>query len=103
MKYNAGYARLPNGLLPLMCPIIAKIDEAKISLSDCASAMTKTVGLLKRMKNGNIEREWSDKDNGASATETLLTDIFDIALVAELQAISRCEEITTPDEFGDVI
>lgn len=103
LQYNAGYEKLPNGLLPLICPIISKIDDAKISLSDCASAMTKTVGLLKRKKNGNVEYEWSDKDNGASATETLLTDIFDVALVAELQAISRCEEISVPEEFGDVI
>lgn len=103
LHYNAGYEKLPNGLLPLVCPILAKIDEAKISLSDCASAMTKTVGLLKRMKNGNIEREWSDADNGSSKTETLLTDIFDVALVAELQAVSRCGEVTVPEEFGDVI
>lgn len=103
LKYNAGYESLPNGLLPLVCPIISQIDEAKISLSDCASAMTKTVGLLKRKRNGNVEYEWSDKDNGASATQTLLTDIFDVALVAELQAVSRCGEVTTPDEFGDVI
>ena len=103
LKYNAGYEEVPNGLLPLICPIISQIDEAKIALSDCATATTKTVGLLKRMKNGNIEREWSDKDNGASSTQTLLTDIFDVALVAELQAISRCGEISTPDEFGDVI
>lgn len=103
LQYNAGYEKLPNGLLPLICPIISKIDDAKISLSDCASAMTKTVGLLKRKKNGNVEYEWSDKDNGASATETLLTDIFDVALVAELQAISRCGEISVPEEFGDVI
>jgi hypothetical protein len=103
LRYNAGYEKLPSGLLPLVCPILKKIDDAKISLSDCASAMTKTVGLLKRIKNGNIEREWSDKDNGASATDTLLTDIFDVALVAELQAISRCGEISVPEEFGDVI
>ncbi len=103
LNYNAGYEKLPNGLLPMVCPILAKIDEAKISLSDCASAMTKTVGLLKRKKNGNVEYEWSDKDTGASSTNTLLTDIFDVALVAELQAVSRCGEITTPDEFGDVI
>lgn len=103
LQYNAGYEKLPNGLLPLVCPIISRIDDAKISLSDCASAMAKTVGLLKRKKNGNVEYEWSDKDNGASATETLLTDIFDVALVAELQAISRCGEISVPEEFGDVI
>lgn len=103
LHYNAGYKTIPAALLPLICPLMAQIDEAKIPLSDCASAMTKVSGLLKSLKKGDVQYTWSDTDTAASRTNALFTDMFDVALVTELASISRCEQIIVPDEFGDVI
>lgn len=103
LRYNAGYKTIPAALLPLICPMMAQIDEAKIPLSDCASAMTKVSGLLKSLKKGDVQYTWSDTDTAASRTNALFTDMFDVALVTELASISRCEQIIVPDEFGDVI
>lgn len=103
LHYNAGYKTIPAALLPLICPMMAQIDEAKIPLSDCASAMTKVSGLLKSLKKGDVQYTWSDTDTAASRTNALFTDMFDVALVTELASISRCEQIIVPDEFGDVI
>lgn len=103
LRYNAGYKAIPAALLPLICPLMAQIDEAKIPLSDCASAMTKVSGLLKSLKKGDVQYTWSDTDTAASRTNALFTDMFDVALVTELASISRCDQIIVPDEFGDVI
>lgn len=103
LRYNAGYKTIPAALLPLICPLMAQIDEAKIPLSDCAQAMTKVSGLLKSLKKGDVQYTWSDTDTAASRTNALLTDIFDVGLVSELASISRCDQIVIPDEFGDVI
>lgn len=103
LHYNAGYKTIPAGLLTLMCPIMAQIDEAKIPLSDCASAMTKVSGLLKSLKKGDVQYTWSDKDTATSRTQALFTDMFDVAILTELASISRCEQIIIPDEFGDVV
>lgn len=103
LRYNAGYKQIPAGLLTLMCPIMAQIDEAKIPLSDCASAMTKVSGLLKSLKKGDVQYTWSDTDTAASRTNALFTDMFDVALVTELASISRCPQVIIPDEFGDVV
>lgn len=103
LKYNAGYQLLPAGLLPAICPLLSKIDSAKIGLNDCAAAMTQVVGLLKRKKVGNVEYEWSDADSDAAITQTLLTDLFDISVIAEIQAISRCDSAIGIEEMGDVV
>lgn len=103
VRYNAGYATIPAGLLTLICPLMAQIDEAKIPLSDCASAMTKVSGLLKSLKKGDVQYTWSDTDTANSRTQALFTDMFDVALTTELASISRCAQIVVPDEFGDVI
>lgn len=103
LEYNAGYETLPEGLLPLICPLLTKIDSAKVGLSDCAAAMTQVVGLLKRKKVGNVEYEWSDRDSDTAVTQTLLTDLFDVSMMAELEAISRCDDARGVEEMGDVI
>lgn len=103
LEYNAGYELLPDGLLPLICPLLTKIDSAKIGLADCAAAMTQVVGLLKRKKVGNVEYEWSDQDSDTAVTQALFTDLFDIAMMAELEAISRCDDATSIEEMGDVV
>lgn len=103
LQYNAGYDAVPEGLLAAICPIMAKIDAAKISLNDCAAAMTQVVGLLRRKKVGNIEYEWSDSDAGTQRTEVLFTDIFDISILAEIESISRCDQATGVEEMGDVV
>lgn len=103
VRYNAGYKNIPAGLLTLICPILAQIEEAKVPLSDCAQAMTKVSGLLKSLKKGDVQYTWSDKDTAASRTNALMTDIFDVSLVSELASISRCDQIVIPDEFGDVV
>lgn len=103
LKYNAGYQHIPAGLLPMLCPLIKKIDESKNGLSDCANTMTQVAGLLKFKKVGNIQYEWSDKDSNSAKTQTLYTDLYNIASVDEVYAISRCYIAETPDEMGDVI
>lgn len=103
LEYNAGYETIPDGLLPLICPLLSKIDAAKVGLADCASAMTEVVGLLKRKKVGNVEYEWSDKDSNTAVTQALFTDIFDIGMLAELEAISRCDGIASVEQMGDVV
>ena len=103
IEYNAGYENIPNGLLPLICPLLAKIENAKISTSDCASAMTQVIGLLKRKKVGNVEYEWSESKTGTAVTQSLFTDLFDVSLLAELEAISRCDDAAGVEEMGDVI
>lgn len=103
LKYNAGYELLPVGLLPAICPLLSKIDSAKIGLNDCAAAMTQVVGLLKRKKVGNVEYEWSDTDSDTAKTQTLLTDLFNVAVIAEIQSISRCDSALGVEEMGDVI
>ena len=103
LEYNAGYEVLPDGLLPLICPLLTKIDSAKIGLADCAAAMTQVVGLLKRKKVGNVEYEWSDQDSDTAVTQALFTDLFDVAMMAELEAISRCDDAMSIEEMGDVV
>lgn len=103
LAYNAGYEILPDGLLPLICPLLTKIDSAKIGLADCAAAMTQVVGLLKRKKVGNVEYEWSDNDSDTAVTQALFTDLFDVAMLAELEAISRCDDAMSIEEMGDVV
>lgn len=103
IEYNAGYEILPDGLLPLICPLLTKIDSAKVGLADCAAAMTQVVGLLKRKKVGNVEYEWSDNDSDTAVTQSLLTDLFDVSMMAELEAISRCDDASGVDEMGDVV
>lgn len=103
LRYNAGYELLPKGLLPAICPLLSKIDSAKVGLNDCAAAMTQVVGLLKRKKVGNVEYEWSDNDSDTAITQSLLTDLFDVSLLAEIQSISRCDTAEGIEEMGDVV
>lgn len=103
LEYNAGYETLPDGLLPLICPLLSKLSSAKVGTSDCAAAMTQVVGLLKRKKVGNVEYEWSDNDPDTADTLALLTDLFDVAMLAEIEAISRCDDAISIGEMGDVV
>lgn len=105
LRYNAGYSFLPKGLLPVICPLLNKIESAKLGTGDCAAAMTEVVGLLKRKKVGNVEYEWSDKsaDNTSGVTKALITDLFDVSMLAEITAISRCDEALGVEAMGDVV
>lgn len=96
LYYNAGYCTIPKALLPLVCQLIAKIEESKVSINECASAMTQVSGLLKSKKVGNIQYAWSDKDTEQSKTQALFTQIYNLANVAELFAISRCAIANQP-------
>lgn len=100
--YNAGYETIPDALLTLICPLLARIDDSKLSTNDCAMAMTQVSGLLKSKKIGNIQYTWSDKDTEAAKTQSLYTELFNIANLAELNALSRCSMVVTEDA-GDVI
>lgn len=102
LHYNAGYCTIPPALLPLICQLLHKIEDSKQSINDCAGAMTQVAGLLKSKKVGNVQYSWSDKDTELSKTQALFTEIYNIANVAELFAISRCEIINV-EEAGDVI
>lgn len=103
LEYLAGYDDIPDGLLTLICPIIAKINEAKIGMSSCHQAMTQVAGLLKRKKSGNVEYEWSTVDTDSQKTQTMYTELYDLALMDELMAISRCYMLEAVEEMGDVI
>lgn len=103
LKYNAGYTDIPDGILPLICPIVAKIDEAKLGMSNCHQAMTQVVGLLKRKKVGNVEYEWSNTDTDSARTQGLYTDIYNLASLDEIMALSRCYMIEEVSEIGDVV
>lgn len=100
--YNAGYYSLPKAILPLVCQLMGKIEDSKKPLSDCTAAVTQVSGLLKSMKTGNIQYAWSDRDNALGNTQSLFTEIYNIASMAELFGISRCDLIST-EEAGDVI
>lgn len=103
IEYLAGYDTIPNGLLPLICPIISKIDESKIGMSNCHQAMTQVSGLLKRKKSGNVEYEWSTVNSDTQKTQTLYTDLYNIANLDEVIALSRCPIVTSVSEIGDVV
>lgn len=103
LEYLAGYDRIPDGILPLICPIIAKINEAKVSMSSCHQAMTQVAGLLKRKKSGNVEYEWSNVNSDSQKTQTLYTELYNIANLDEIMAISRCYMLESAEEIGDVI
>lgn len=103
LEYLAGYDDIPDGILPLVCPIIAKINEAKVAMSSCHQAMTQVAGLLKRKKSGNVEYEWSNVNSDSQKTQTLYTELYNIATLDEVMAISRCYMLDTADEIGDVI
>ena len=103
LQYNAGHEAIPDGLLPLICPIVAKIDEAKIGMSNCHQAMTQVAGLLKRKKVGNVEYEWSNTNTDSQKTQTMFTDIYNIASLDEVMALSRCYMVETATEIGDVV
>lgn len=103
LLYNAGYPEIPAGLLPLICPLMAKMDDAKMGLSDCANAMTQVAGYLKMKKVGNIQYQWSDTDNNTQKTLALVTDLYNLASLDEVMALSRCLKAEMPEEIGDVI
>lgn len=103
LEYLAGYDDIPDGILPIICPIISKINESKVSMSSCHQAMTQVAGLLKRKKSGNVEYEWSNVDSDSQKTQTLYTELYNIATLDEVMAISRCYILETPEEMGDVI
>ncbi len=100
--YNAGYYGIPKTLLPLVCQLMGKIKDSKKPLSDCEAAVTQVSGLLKSMKTGNIQYAWSDRDNKLANTQALFTEIYNIASMAELFGLSRCD-IINQEEAGDVI
>lgn len=103
LEYAAGYDDIPDGLLPLICPIISKINESKIGMSSCHQAMTQVAGLLKRKKSGNVEYEWSNVNSDSQKTQTMYTELYNIANLDEVMAISRCYMLESVDEIGDVI
>lgn len=101
LKYNAGYNLIPTGLLPMICPLINKLSN--LNLSECANAMTEVSGALKFKKVGNIQYQWSDVETSSMKTQTLYTELFNLATVDEIYAISRCLIAETPEEMGEVI
>lgn len=103
LLYNAGYPEIPAGLLPLLCPLMAKMEDAKVGLSDCANAMTQVAGYLKMKKVGNIQYQWSDADNNTQKTLALVTDLYNLASLDEVMALSRCLMAEMPEEIGDVV
>lgn len=102
LTYNAGYKTIPDALLSMICPLLSRINDSKLSLNNCATAMTQVSGLLKSKKVGNVQYAWSDKDSEIAKTQALYTELFNIASIAELNALSRCA-IVTAESAGEVI
>lgn len=100
--YNAGYYTVPQTILPLICQLMGKIEDSKKPLSDCTAAVTQVSGLLSSMKTGNIQYTWSTKDSALGNTQALFTEIFNIASMAELYNLSRCDMVSH-EEAGDVV
>jgi len=100
--YNAGYYAIPSSILPLVCQLMGKIEDSKKPLSDCTAAVTQVSGLLKSMKTGNIQYAWSDNNNVLGNTQALFTEIYNVASMAELFGLSRCD-VVSHEEAGDVI
>lgn len=101
LKYNAGYDIIPVGMLPMICPLIGKLSN--LSLGECANAMTEVSGALRFKKVGNIQYQWSDVETSSMKTQTLYTELFNLATVDEVYAMSRCLIAETPEEMGEVI
>lgn len=100
--YNAGYYAIPQALLPLVCQLMGKIEDSKKPLSECSAALSQVSGLLKSMKTGNIQYTWSDNDEKLANTQNLWAEIYNVASMAELYSLSRCNLINKEDA-GDVI
>lgn len=103
LLYNAGYPEIPAGLLPLICPLMAKLEDSKVGMSECHNAMTQVAGYLKSKKVGNIQYSWSEADNNTQKTLALVTDLYNLASLSEVLALSRCMLEEMPEEIGDVI
>lgn len=102
LHYNAGYYTIPQALLPLICQLMGKIEDSKKPLSDCSAALSQVSGLLKSMKTGNIQYTWSDNDEKLANTQNLWAEIYNIASMAELYSLSRCN-VVNKEDAGDVI
>lgn len=102
IHYNAGYLTIPPALLPLICQLIGRINDATVPLSDCAGSTTQVSGLLKSKKVGNVQYTWSDNETEASKTQAIFTQIFNLSSLAELNSISRCP-IVNEQSAGVVI
>lgn len=102
LYYNAGYYSIPQALLPLVCQLMGKIEDSKLPLSDCTAALSQVSGLLKSMKTGNIQYTWSDNDNKLANTQNLFAEVYNVASLAELFGLSRCDIVNRVDA-GDVV
>lgn len=102
LYYNAGYYGIPQALLPLVCQLMGKVEDSKLPLSDCTAALSQVSGLLKSMKTGNIQYTWSDNDNKLANTQNLFAEVYNVASLAELFGLSRCNIVNKIDA-GDVI
>lgn len=101
LVYNAGYELIPNGLLPVICPLIDKIDADKSD--NCASAMTEVSGLLKRKKTGNVEFEWDTADDSVYSVQKLLSELDTLGVLGEVMVYSRCSIAEPELETGAVV
>lgn len=88
LVYNAGFEALPVGILPVVCHLINTIDTD--TSDNCVNTMTTTAGLLKRKKVGNVEYEWSDKDDSTYTVNKLTAELSALGVLGEVMALSRC-------------
>lgn len=101
LVYNAGFTTIPNGLLPVMCKIIASVDTD--TSDSCATNMTEVSGLLKRKKLGNIEYEWDTNDNSVYNVSKLTSDLNALGVLGEIMSFSRCAIAEPELEIGGVV
>lgn len=101
LVYNSGFEMIPNGMLPVVCKFINSVDTD--TTDSCASNMTSTAGALKRKKVGNVEYEWSDKDDSTYTVNKLLAELNTLGVLGEVMAYARCNVAEEEGDTGVVV
>ena len=101
LVYNAGYELVPNGLLPVICGLLDKVDTD--TSDECAQAMSTVSGLLKRKKVGNVEYEWAVNDDSSFTINKFIAELNTLGVLGEVMVYSRCAIAELEEETGEVV
>lgn len=100
IEYNAGYDTIPLGILPFICALLNRLD--KMSATDCHATMNRVAGVLASKKIGNVQYQWTD-NTSESNTDKMIIDLFNTALISQLQTLSRCTIVSSSSPMGFVV
>ena len=101
LVYNAGYSTIPNGLLPIICQLLDKVDTD--TSDQCATSMTEVSGLLKRKKTGNVEYEWDTSNSSNYTLSKLITELDTLGVLSEVMVYARCAIAEEEEDTGAVV